>query len=309
MRLKSYLFRSPNHVVVHNMLEINMDALTLPDVTGTIQTVVHEVGYQSWTKDNLWVLSEHENIEYFTTRWDALCPYIEVTNEMLEMAPKPFVVYAVPPKSQFGAPIKDRYGLVNALSQEFWVDERRIRKFRELDKQFRSFTVSERVIDGKDITAEYLYEIGGTHFENYWIARQEVEGFVDYVRNLQVLIIQVIADNGDIVLSDVSIILPNENQLYGSFCQWDRKYKNRSPGIYACLLATRWAQKNGLQFYNLGPVDEYGYKDLFITDYEPIYALIVSDPNHPIVTDQTSPINIDFEKEQINQIYRDKSAL
>jgi len=286
-----------------------MDALTLPDVTGTIQTVVHEVGYQSWTKDNLWVLSEHENIEYFTTRWDALCPYIEVTNEMLEMAPKPFVVYAVPPKSQFGAPIKDRYGLVNALSQEFWVDERRIRKFRELDKQFRNFMVSERVMDGKEITAEYLYEIGGTHFENYWIARQEVEGFVDYVRNLQVLIIQVIADNGDIVLSDVSIILPNENQLYGSFCQWDRKYKNRSPGIYACLLATRWAQKNSLQFYNLGPVDEYGYKDLFITDYEPIYALIVSDLDHPIVTDQTSPINIDFEKEQINQIYRDKSAL
>jgi len=309
LRLKSYLFQPPIHVVVHNMLEINMDALTLPDVTGTIQTVVHEVGYQSWTKDNLWVLSEHENIEYFTTRWDALCPYIEVTNEMLEMAPKPFVVYAVPPKSQFGAPIKDRYGLVNALSQEFWVDERRIRKFRELDKQFRSFTVLERVMDGKEITAEYLYEIGGTHFENYWIARQEVEGFVDYVRNLQVLIIQVIADNGDIVLSDVSIILPNENQLYGSFCQWDRKYKNRSPGIYACLLATRWAQKNGLQFYNLGPVDEYGYKDLFITDYEPIYALIVSDLDHPIVTDQTSPINIDFEKEQINQIYRDKSAL
>ena len=286
-----------------------MDALTLPVSPDTSQTVVHEVGYQSWTKDNLWVLSEHENIEYFTTRWDALCPYIEVTNEMIEMAPKPFVVYAVPPKSQFGAPIKDRYGLVNALSPEFWVDERRNRKFRELDKQFRSFKVIERVVDGKEITAEYLYEIGGIHFENYWIAEQEVEGFVDYVRNLQVLIIQVIADNGDIVLSDVSIILPNENQLYGSFCQWDRKYKNRSPGIYACLLATRWAQKNGLQFYNLGPVDEYGYKDLFITDYEPIYALIVSDPNHPIVTDQTSPINIDFEKEQINQIYRNKSAL
>jgi hypothetical protein len=286
-----------------------MDALTLSDFSDTVQTVIHEVGYQSWTKENLWVLSEHENIEYFTTRWDALCPYIEVTSEMLEMAPKPFVVYAVPPKSQFGAPIKDRYGLVNALSQEFWADERRTRKFRELDKQFRSFMVSEQVVDGKEITAEYLYQIGGNHFENYWIAEQEVEGFVDYVRNLQVLIIQVIADNGDVVLSDVSIILPNENQLYGSFCQWDRKYKNRSPGIYACLLATRWAQKNGLQFYNLGPVDEYGYKGLFVTDYEPIYALIVSDLDHPIVTDETSPINIDFEKDQINQIYRNKSLL
>jgi hypothetical protein len=286
-----------------------MDARTLSDFSDTVQTVIHEVGYQSWTKENLWVLSEHENIEYFTTRWDALCPYIDVTSEMLEMAPKPFVVYAVPPKSQFGAPIKDRYGLVNALSQEFWSDERRTRKFRELDKQFRNFIVSEQVVDGKEITAEYLYQIGGNHFENYWIAEQEVEGFIDYVRNLQVLIIQVIADNGDVVLSDVSIILQNENQLYGSFCQWDRKYKNRSPGIYACLLATRWAQKNGLQFYNLGPVDEYGYKALFVTDYEPIYALIVSDLEHPIVTDETSPINVDFEKDQINQIYRNKSIL
>jgi hypothetical protein len=286
-----------------------MDARTLSDFSDTAQTVIHEVGYQSWTKENLWVLSEHENIEYFTTRWDALCPYIDVTSEMLEMAPKPFVVYAVPPKSQFGAPIKDRYGLVNALSQEFWSDERRTRKFRELDKQFRNFIVSEQVVDGKEITAEYLYQIGGNHFENYWIAEQEVEGFIDYVRNLQVLIIQVIADNGDVVLSDVSIILQNENQLYGSFCQWDRKYKNRSPGIYACLLATRWAQKNGLQFYNLGPVDEYGYKALFVTDYEPIYALIVSDLEHPIVTDETSPINVDFEKDQINQIYRNKSIL
>jgi hypothetical protein len=273
--------------------------------TTHLDDTVHEVAYQSWTKDNLWVLSEHEETQYYTTRWDALCPYIEVTPAMIEMAPKPFVVYAVPPKSQFGVPIKDRYGLVHATSPEFWADEYRIRKFKELDKQFRNFTVIQKVVDGKEITAEYLYEIGGTHFENYWIAQAEVEGFVDYVRNLQVLIIQVFAANGDVVLSDVSIILRKENQLYGSFCQWNRDYKNRSPGIYACLLATRWAQQNDLQFYNLGPVDEYGYKGLFVTDYEPIFALVVSDPNHPIVVDPTSPINVDFEKEQINQIYRD----
>ena len=268
---------------------------------------VHEIAYQSWTKDNLWVLSEHEGIEYYTTRWDALCPYIEVTPAMLQMAPKPFVVYALPPKSQFGVPIKDRYGLVHATAPEFWADEYRIRKFKELDKLFRNFQVKESVMEGKDITAKYLYEIGGTHFENYWIAEAEVEGFVDYVRNLQVLVIEVFAANGDLVLTDVSIILPAQNQLYGSFCQWNRQYKNRSPGIYACLLATRWAQRHGLQFYNLGPVDEYGYKSLFVTDYEPIYALIVTDPQHPIVTDPTSPINVDFEKGQINQIYRDSN--
>ena len=67
---------------------------------------VHEVAYQSWTKDNLWVLSEHEETQYYTTRWDALCPYIEVTPAMIEMAPKPFVVYAVPPKTNLACRLK-----------------------------------------------------------------------------------------------------------------------------------------------------------------------------------------------------------
>jgi hypothetical protein len=265
------------------------------------------VGYQSWTKDNLSVNSEHEGIQYNTTRWDALCPYIDVTEDMLQMAPKPFVVYAIPPTSRYGVPIKDRYGLVNALNPEFWADPYRTRKFKELDKQFKTFTVSEELIDGKDITSEFLYEIGGTHFENCWIADEEIEGFIDYVRDLPVLLIQVYAPNGDLVLSDVSIVLHKESQLYGSFCQWDRAYKNRSPGIYACLVATRWAQKNNLKFYNLGPVEEYGYKSLFVTDYEPIYAMVLSDPEHPIITEPSSPINIDFDKSQINQIYRGPS--
>jgi hypothetical protein len=268
---------------------------------------VHTVGYQSWHADNLWVHSEYEGISYFTTRWDALCPYIDVTDAMLEMAPKPFVVYAIPPSSRFGVPIKDRYGLVNACDPAFWNDPYRTRKFKELDKQFKKFTVTEKLIDGKDITREFLYEIGGTHFENCWIAPEEVDGFLDYVRELPVLLIQVYALNRDLVLSDISIVLHKENQLYGSFCQWNRAYKNRSPGIYACLLATRWAQKNQLQFYNLGPVEEYGYKSLFVTDYEPIYALVIADPEHAIITEPSSPINIDFEKTQINQIYRQQN--
>jgi hypothetical protein len=55
---------------------------------------VQHVGYQSWTPDNLCILSEHNDITYYTSRWDALCPYIDVTEEMLANAPKPFIVYA-----------------------------------------------------------------------------------------------------------------------------------------------------------------------------------------------------------------------
>jgi hypothetical protein len=266
----------------------------------------NEVGHQSWTKDNLWVPSYHEKILYFTTRWDALCPYIDVTEEMLAMAPKPFVVYAIPSSSEFGVPINDRYGLVDTQSDEFWDSPLRIRKFRELDKQFKNFHYSEKVIDGISLTIENLYNLGGDHFANYFIDPKEVAGFIDYVRDLKVLIIEVFSNTGDKVLSDVSIILKEQNQLYGSFCQWNRAYKNRSPGIYACLLAARWAKYHGFRFYNLGPVDDYSYKSLFITDYEPIYGIALTDVNHPILLDKTSPLHVDFTEDQVNRIYRNK---
>ncbi|MEY2791893.1 MAG: hypothetical protein ACO24M_06735 [Limnohabitans sp.] len=265
---------------------------------------VHEVGYQSWTQDNLLVESEHNDILYYTTRWDALCPYINVTLEMLESAPRPFVVYALPPDSPYGVPINDKYGLVNTMDEAFWQEPRRERKFREYDKQYKNFIYTEEVVPGSQLTVEDMFEMGGEHFANYYIDDREVEGFVDYVRLLDVLILRVHSPEGELVLTDVSILLPKYNQLYGSFCQWNRAYKNRSPGIYACLQACRWAAKNGLRYYNLGPVDDYGYKALFVTDHEPIYALALIDPSHPLATDPSSPLITDFKPHELNQIYR-----
>lgn len=270
---------------------------------------VHHLGNQSWTAGNLVVESYHDEILYYTSRWDALCPYIEVNEEMIAKAPRPFVVYAIPPDSRFGVPINDKYGMVDTASEAFWSDERRARKFREFDKQYTAFAYSEHVIAGSDLDFDDMIALGGDHFEKYWIDDLEVEGFLDYVRDLDVLVLQMHAPDGTLVLTDVSIILPQYDQLYGSFCQWNRDFKNKSPGNYACLLASRWAAKHGLRWYNLGPVDDYGYKSLFVTDYEPIYALALVDPEHPLATDPTSPLKIDFRPEDLNRIYRDEAAL
>jgi hypothetical protein len=272
------------------------------------EPVVQSLHHQSWTAENLCVESFHEETRYYTSRWDALCPYIDVTPEMLATARKPFIVYALPPEGKYGVPINDKYGLVHAGSEAFWRDERRARKFKDLDKLNKHFTVTERLVPGKDITVEQVFELGSEHFDAYEIHAKEIEGFVDYVRDLDVLILQVHADNGDLVLTDVSMVLPERNQVYGSFCQWNTDYKNRSPGIYACLLAARWTAKNGYQYYNLGPVGDYGYKSLFVTDFEPIYALAITDPNHALALDPTSPLHTDFAPSQWNQVYRTPPA-
>ena len=277
-----------------------------PPILSHEETVpeVQQVGYQTWTKDNLCVDSHHNDIHYYTSRWDALCPYIDVSHEMMAQAPRPFVVYALPPDSQFGVPINDKYGLVNVSDESFWTEPRRERKFRELEKMYKTFSYTESVVPGSALTLEDLFVMGGEHFEAYEIDDREIEGFLDYIQTLDVLILQVHDSEGEVVLTDVSVLLPKYQQVYGSFCQWNRDFKNRSPGIYACLLASKWAAKNGYKYYNLGPVDDYGYKALFVTDYEPIYAVALTDLDHDIVLDPTSPLHVDFSPEQLNQIYR-----
>ena len=264
------------------------------------------VGYQTWNQDNLCVESYHEDILYYTSRWDALCPYIDVTPEMLQMAAKPFIVYAVPPESPYGVPINDKYGLVDVAAEGFWTEPRRQRKFKELEKLCKRFTVTESVVQGHTLTVEDVYEMGGVHFETYYIHPQEVAGFVDYIQNLDVLIIRAFSEEGDLVLTDVSLLLPERKQVYGSFCQWNPLYKNRSPGIFACLLASKWAAKNGYLCYNLGPVDDYGYKALFVTHFEPIFAVAMTDENHPLALDTQSPLHTDFSPVVWNQINRPK---
>ena len=271
---------------------------------GVNKVETQTVGNQTWSRENLCVESYHEEILYYTTRWDALCPYIDVTPEMMQMAKKPFIVYAVPPESPYGVPINDKYGLVHAASEEFWIEPRRNRKFRELEKQFKNFSVTEDVISGSKLSVADIYAMGGVHFESYFIHDKEVEGFVDYISHLQVLVIRVFAENGDLVLTDVSVLLPERSQVYDSFCQWNTQYKNRSPGIYACLLATKWTAKNGYKYYNLGPVDDYGYKALFVTDFEPIFALAFTDSDHPLALDPKSPLHTDFKPDVWNRILR-----
>lgn len=262
------------------------------------------VGHQSWDKDNLCVDSYHEEILYYTSRWDALCPYVNITPEMLAMAKKPFIVYAVPPESTYGVPINDKYGMVNVAASDFWTEPRRERKFRELEKLCRTLTVTESVVPGSSLSFEDVYGMGGVHFENYYIHTHEVEGFIDYIKNLDVLIIRAFAANGDLVLTDVSVLLPERSQVYGSFCQWNPEYKKFSPGIYACLLASKWAAKNGYRLYNLGPVDDYGYKALFVTEFEPIFAVAMTDIDHPLALDKTSPLHTDFTPAVWNRIHR-----
>lgn len=260
--------------------------------------------YQSWTLENLCIESEHNGIPYYTPRWDALCPYIDVTEEMLDSAPKPFIVYALPPEGPYGVPITDKYGLVDTSSRDFWEDTRRARKFKELEKQFSRFTHSQMIVAGRNLTVADIFKLGGDHFSLCCIDDGEIAGFVDYIRNLRILILQVHDKNGELVLTDVSMLLPERGQLYGSFCQWNRAYKNRSPGIFACLLACRWAAENGLRYYNLGPVGDYDYKALFVTDYEPIFGLALTKLEHPLALDPTSPLNVDFAPDQWNQVYR-----
>ena len=102
----------------------------------------YRLGHQSWTASNLFVHSYHDEIAYFTTRWDALCPYIDVNEAMLRVAPQPLLIYALPPESEWGHPIRDAYGLVAVREEGYWTEGRRARKFKELRQKHRRFDIA-----------------------------------------------------------------------------------------------------------------------------------------------------------------------
>ena len=265
---------------------------------------IHRVGYQTFTAENLCIRSEHNGIPYYTTRWDALCPYIDVSADMIACAKRPLIVYSVPPDSQYGVPINDRYGLVDMQSPGFWQDPRRVRKFGELSKRFRGFRLEIVVTPGSKLDLDAILQMGGLHFEKCEIEIGEIEGFLDYVRSLDVLIIRCFDERSELVFVDVSILMPKYDQIYGSFCQWNESYRNRSPGIYACLAVCEWGRNNGFRYYNLGPVGDYAYKDLFVTDFQPIYAIALVPPRHALWRDPTSPLFTDFPDGAVNKLHR-----
>jgi len=274
------------------------------DRMGVSAEPAYRVGYQTFDATNLCVRSSHNGIDYYTTRWDALCPYIDVSEEMFACAKRPLIIYGLPLDSEYGVPITDQYGLVDVKSVDFWADARRQRKFREISKRFNAFHIERSVIPGRDLNLADMLEMGGEHFEKCEIATDEVEGFLDYVRELDVLVIRCVDAEGEKVFTDVSILMPKIEQVYGSFCQWNEKYRSRSPGLYACIAACEWGRDNGYRYYNLGPVGDYPYKELFVTDFEPIYGLALVPDGHPLWNDPTSPLFTDFPDGGVNTLYR-----
>lgn len=267
------------------------------------------LGHQSWTARSLCVDSYHGDIAYFTTRWDALCPYIDVNEELLRMARRPLVVYALPPESDWGHPIRDAYGLAAVRQPGYWSDDRRARKFKELRKLNSRFIHQVDLVPGASVDVEKLSSWGGQHFARFEIDARELEGFVDYVKELDVLVLQVHTPQGEHVLTDVSMVLPERSQVYGSFCQWNPTYRKYSPGLYACLLAAQWTLDQGYAFYNLGPVGDFPYKALFVNQFEPIYSLALCPVDHPLMLDPTSPLFTDFESRDWNRLERDSKRV
>ncbi|MBM3374915.1 MAG: GNAT family N-acetyltransferase [Betaproteobacteria bacterium] len=267
-------------------------------------SAIHQLGHQSWTAANLCIPSFHGDLRYFTTRWDALCPYVEVSLEMLDMAARPLLIYALPPECDWGHPIKDAYGLVDVRDPLYWTLPKRAKKFKELRQKHSQFIHSIDLVPGSSLSEADLYRWGSEHFSRFEINPSEISGFVDYVSHLDVLVIRVDDINGSNVLTDVSILLPERGQVYGSFCQWNPAYRASSPGLYACLLAAQWARDNGYEVYNLGPVGAFPYKRLFVNRVEPIFSLALCPADHPLAQDKTSPLFSDFRMTDWNKLRR-----
>jgi NADPH:quinone reductase-like Zn-dependent oxidoreductase len=117
---------------------------------------------------------------------------------MLEMAEKPLIVYALPPESPWGHPIRDAYGLVRVRESGYWEDGYRQRKFKKLRAKHRAYHHEVACMQGSKLTKQQLLAWGGEHFARYGISEKELDGFLDYVRHLEFIASRITAVNGTI---------------------------------------------------------------------------------------------------------------
>jgi hypothetical protein len=73
----------------------------------------------------------------------------------------------------------------------YWEDGYRQRKFKKLRAKHSTYHHEVACMQGSNLTKRQLLAWGGEHFARYGISEKELDGFLDYVRHLELLVFEV----------------------------------------------------------------------------------------------------------------------
>ncbi len=248
------------------------------------------------TIKTVYLQEHHKGLPYYYLPEDALCPYVSITLDEVLEAPEPFFVYNIREECGVGVPAARGRNVI--VEPRLWTDVQR-KRFQKLSKAFSGFQSMVTVgwIDSLDVSTVMGW--GGDHFLYYHVTVKDVKAMLTWGEGLRYLLLQVATREGELVLTDFSILTKTE--CCAIFCDWAEKFRAISPGIYACILAAEETERRGLGRYNLGI--EYPYKLSMATSLETTYGVAKLPPSHPFLDDPTGPAAV-FGREQINQFTR-----
>jgi hypothetical protein len=242
---------------------------------------------------------EYDGATYYYTPDDAFCPYLNPTREVFDRAPQPFFMFNIVEESPFGV---EMVGGRNVIVRPHEWSPEQTKEVRRLDRLFQSAQKTTRVVPGHEMTVEELRRLGGAHFERYGFHAEDLEAFQRYAHQRELLVVEVLID-GEPVFVDVSVTVPEKNEVCGVFCDWSRKFQRLSPGIYACVVAAREIEERWGARYNVG--HEYRYKRKIATAFEKTYGVALVPEGHALLAmpSETNPVN-SFRREDLNQVMR-----
>lgn len=251
------------------------------------------------TNEGAYMGEDYEGMTYYYTPEDAFCPYLNPTREVFDHAPRPFVMFNIIDESEFG--VEMAMGR-NVIARPHEWSATQLKEIRRLDRLFDQARTSSLVMPGSHMTIEEMRRLGDLHFEHYNFQDADINAFLRYAAGRELLVIETVV-NGEVVLVDVSVTVPERNEVCGIFCNWNPKYKRLSPGIYACVLAARDVESRWGVKYNIG--QEYTYKQKVATGYEKTYGVALVPDGHPLLLDasEKNPI-MAFRRDDLNKVMR-----
>lgn len=249
--------------------------------------------------------SESGNI-YYSTAGDLMLPFVDITEEEVRRAPRPFLVNEVNPAIGLGVVLNDLWRVIVDLPYK--PPHHRHHRERNILNRNSDTRTEATLYHTTQLDADEIWEAGEVHFRRYGLQPIEISSMVEYMQHhgFDALVVRVLCDD-QVISTDFTLLDPTGRMGwpltgYGIFCRWDLSQPYRKLGRHSILKVTDELTKLGYERYDLGACsipgmgDECVYKNDFISHTEPSMAIFLIDPDDPIIEEYG------IDRSQINLI-------
>jgi hypothetical protein len=227
-----------------------------------------------------------DGYELYTFNKSILIPYETLSKEELDnIKLRPLLLDDLDPKYNIGVGLDsttDNTIRFISIPPTSWENKQK-KNEKYISKLNKNFRVEEKILDGSEISEEYLRELGKRHFKKYDYDDFSIKECIEYIQGRKVIVIRIYDEETNV--ANLFCIIYNDIEAYYAFTDRieDNKYNRFSLGNYSVYRLIKILERLNIKELNLGS----GHTELkqhLYTRTEKSLGIALIDENHPVLS-------------------------